>query len=93
MKRHFEDVQLGSIELFCLAAEASSFTAAAQVAGVTPAAVSRSISRFEERLGSRLFVRPSRPFTLLYPHGRYVPHRVRAFVDFLMQCRDEWAVR
>ncbi|MGY3026716.1 hypothetical protein ACVWXR_004551 [Pseudomonas lurida] len=45
MKRHFEDLQLGSIELFCLAAEASSFTAAAQVAGVTPAAVSRSISR------------------------------------------------
>lgn len=35
----------------------------------------------------------SRPFTLLYPHGRYVPHRVRAFVDFLMQCRDEWAVQ
>ena len=35
----------------------------------------------------------SRPFTLLYPHGRYVPHRVRAFVDFLMQCRDEWAAQ
>ena len=35
----------------------------------------------------------SRPFTLLYPHGRYVPHRVRAFVDFLMQHRDEKAAR
>jgi DNA-binding transcriptional LysR family regulator len=32
----------------------------------------------------------SRPFTLLYPHGRYVPHRVRAFVDFLLASRDEW---
>ncbi|MCF5546239.1 LysR family transcriptional regulator [Pseudomonas salomonii] len=127
MKRHFEDLQLGSIELFCLAAEAGSFTAAAQAPGVTPAAVSRSISRMEERLGARLFVRTtrsirltdsgstffeqcrealtqlvevlkpfggrSRPFTLLYPHGRYVPHRVRAFVDFLLACRDEWATR
>ena len=64
MKRHFEDLQLGSIELFCLAAEASSFTAAAQVAGVTPAAVSRSISRLEERLGSRLFVRTTRSIRL-----------------------------
>ncbi|AKJ99888.1 LysR family transcriptional regulator [Pseudomonas chlororaphis] len=64
MKRHFEDLQLGSIELFCLAAEAGSFTAAAQVAGVTPAAVSRSIFRLEERLGSRLFVRTTRSIRL-----------------------------
>jgi DNA-binding transcriptional LysR family regulator len=26
----------------------------------------------------------SRPFTLLYPHGRHVPLRLRAFIDFLM---------
>jgi len=32
----------------------------------------------------------SRPFTLLYLHGRYVPHRVRAFVDLLLASRDEW---
>lgn len=48
MKRHFDDLQLGSIELFCLSAEAGSFTAAAQLAGVTPAAVSRSILRLEK---------------------------------------------
>lgn len=47
MQRLFDDLQLGSIELFCLAAEAGSFTAAALVAGVTPAAVSRSVSRME----------------------------------------------
>lgn len=35
----------------------------------------------------------SRPFTLLYPHGRYGPHRVRAIVDFLRQRRDEGAVQ
>ncbi|MFC6301565.1 LysR family transcriptional regulator [Pseudomonas sp. CCM 7893] len=64
MKRHFEDVQLGSIELFCLAAEAKNFTAAAKVAGIAPAAISRSISRIEKRLGSRLFVRTTRSIRL-----------------------------
>lgn len=64
MQRHFDDVQLGSIELFVLAGEQGSFTAAAAVAGVTPAAVSRSISRLEERLGVRLFVRTTRQIRL-----------------------------
>jgi molybdenum-dependent DNA-binding transcriptional regulator ModE len=64
MHRHFDDVLLGSIELFCLAAEAGSFTAAANTAGVTPAAVSRSISRLEKRLGVRLFVRSTRSIRL-----------------------------
>ncbi len=63
-KRHFDDIQLGSIELFCLAAEAGSFSAAALEAGVTPAAVSRSISRLEERLAVRLFVRTTRSIRL-----------------------------
>jgi DNA-binding transcriptional LysR family regulator len=60
MQRQFDDLMLGSIELFCLAAEQESFTAAAAAAGVTPAAVSRSVSRLEERLGVRLFVRTTR---------------------------------
>ncbi|AOE85062.1 LysR family transcriptional regulator [Pseudomonas sp. TCU-HL1] len=64
MKRQFDDILLGSIELFCLAAEEGSFTAAALVAGVTPAAVSRSIARLEDRLGVRLFVRTTRSIRL-----------------------------
>lgn len=64
MTRHFDDLQLGSIEMFCLAAELSSFTAAANAAGVTPAAVSRSVSRLEARLGIRLFVRSTRHIRL-----------------------------
>lgn len=64
MKRQFDDVLLGSIELFCFAAELSSFTAAATAAGVTPAAVSRSVARLEERLGVRLFVRTTRQIRL-----------------------------
>ncbi|WP_339466398.1 MULTISPECIES: LysR family transcriptional regulator [unclassified Pseudomonas] len=77
MKRHFDDLQLGSIELFCLAAEAGSFTAAAQLAGVTPAAVSRSILRLEKRLGSRLFARTTRSIRL-----------TEAGTKFFEQCRQ-----
>ena len=64
MKRQFDDVLLGSIELFCLAAELGGFTAAATAAGVTPAAVSRSVARLEQRLGVRLFVRTTRQIRL-----------------------------
>ncbi|HYD63589.1 MAG TPA: LysR family transcriptional regulator [Noviherbaspirillum sp.] len=64
MKRNFDDILLGSIELFCLAAELGGFTAAANAAGLTPAAVSRSISRLEDRLGVRLFMRTTRQIRL-----------------------------
>jgi DNA-binding transcriptional LysR family regulator len=80
MKRRFDDVQLGSIELFCLAAELASFTAAATAAGVTPAAVSRSVSRLEERMGVRLFVRTTRQIRLT--------DAGRAYFE---QCRDALA--
>ncbi|CDY79528.1 Transcriptional regulator, LysR family [Caballeronia glathei] len=80
MKRQFDDVQLGSIELFCLAAELASFTAAATAAGVTPAAVSRSVSRLEERMGVRLFVRTTRQIRLT--------DAGRAYFE---QCRDALA--
>lgn len=71
MKRQFDDILLGSIELFCLAAELESFTAAAIEAGVTPAAVSRAIGRLEARLGVRLFVRTTRRIRLTEPGHAY----------------------
>jgi DNA-binding transcriptional LysR family regulator len=55
-----DSMQLGSIEQFCKAAELGSFTATAEFFGLTPAAVSRSISRLEQRLGVRLFSRTTR---------------------------------
>ncbi len=64
MNRHFDDLMLGSIELFCMAAEQGGFTAAATLAGLTPAAVSRSVARLEDRLGVRLFVRTTRKIRL-----------------------------
>lgn len=60
MQRYFNNVQMSSIELFCLTVETGSFTAAANAAGLTPAAVSRSIARFEKRLQTRLFIRTTR---------------------------------
>jgi len=64
MKRDFDDILLGSIELFCLAAEFNSFSAASVAAGVTPAAVSRSVSRLEQRLKTQLFTRNTRKIVL-----------------------------
>jgi DNA-binding transcriptional LysR family regulator len=56
--------QLGSIAIFCKAAELGSFTAAARALALTPAAVSRSVGRLEERLGNKLFRRTTRSMQL-----------------------------
>lgn len=32
----------------------------------------------------------SRPFSLLYPHSRHVPLRLRAFIDFLLEKQPGW---
>jgi DNA-binding transcriptional LysR family regulator len=77
-------IQLGSIQLFCKAAELESFTAAAEALGVTPAAVSRSVKRIEERLGVRLFVRTTRQIRLTpqgamyYEQCRQALHQIEA---------------
>jgi DNA-binding transcriptional LysR family regulator len=84
MHRQFDDILLGSIELFCLAAEAGSFTAAANTAAVTPAAVSRSISRLEKRLGVRLFVRSTRSMRLT-EGGKAYFEQCRAALDQLIE--------
>jgi DNA-binding transcriptional LysR family regulator len=84
MSRQFDDILLGSIELFCLAAEAGSFTAAANTAGVTPAAVSRAISRLEMRLGVRLFVRSTRSIRLT-EGGRAYFDQCRAALNQLVE--------
>ncbi len=88
MTRNFEEMQLGSIELFCQAAELSSFTAAANVTGVTPAAVSRSIARLEERLGVRLFVRTTRQIRLTDGGQRYYEQCRQALLQ-LMEAERE----
>ena len=83
MTRQFDDLQLGSIELFCLAAELGSFTAAAVAAGVTPPAVSRTVFRLEERLGVRLFVRTTRQIRLTEEGRIYFEQSRRALAQFV----------
>jgi DNA-binding transcriptional LysR family regulator len=64
MKRPFDTMQLGSIEIFVKAAELLSFTLSARELGISPPAVSRSIARLEDRLGVRLFARSTRQMRL-----------------------------
>jgi DNA-binding transcriptional LysR family regulator len=71
MTRQFEDLRLGSIELFCLTAQHRGFTAAAQAAGLSAAAVSRSVARLEARLGVRLLMRTTRQVRLTDAGERY----------------------
>jgi len=88
MQRQFDDLMLGSIELFCLAAELGSFSAAANMASVTPAAVSRSVSRLEERLGVRLFVRTTRHIRLT-DGGRAYFEQCRQALSQLVEAERE----
>ncbi|MCH7336016.1 LysR family transcriptional regulator [Acinetobacter sp. NIPH 2699] len=64
MTQQLKRVMLSSVELFCLVAERKSFSQAAMVAGLTPAAVSRSIARLEQRLNTQLFIRSTRQVRL-----------------------------
>lgn len=55
---------LASIESFVRSAETSSFSAAARLLGLTPAAISKNVATLEGKLGVRLFQRSTRRLTL-----------------------------
>ncbi|MEW6643456.1 MAG: LysR family transcriptional regulator [Pseudomonadota bacterium] len=56
--------RLNTVELFCAAARARSFTAAATELGTTPSAISKAVQRLENRLGLKLFQRSTRAVRL-----------------------------
>ena len=56
--------RLDTLELFCEAAKACSFTAAATSLGTTPSAISKAVRRLEAQLGIRLFERSTRAIRL-----------------------------
>lgn len=60
---------LRAVEVFCAVVESGSFSIAARRLGVTPAAVSRGIGRYEARLGVPLFRRTTRLVTIT-PRGQ-----------------------
>lgn len=78
MDRYFDDLSLGTLELFCQAARLESFSRAASVLGLTPPAVSRTIARLEARLGVPLFVRTTRKVRLTEAGKTYQEHCERA---------------
>ncbi|TCM71053.1 LysR family transcriptional regulator [Acinetobacter calcoaceticus] len=55
---------LAGLDIFVRVGELRSFTAASQQLGISSSAVSKSISRLEQRLGVRLFHRSTRSMTL-----------------------------
>jgi len=56
--------KLDTLELFCEAAKARSFTVAARTLGTTPSAISKAVRRLETQLGVRLFERSTRAIRL-----------------------------
>ncbi|WP_236849207.1 LysR family transcriptional regulator [Chania multitudinisentens] len=55
---------LNGVSLFVQVTESGSFVDAARLAGISPSAVSKSISRLEQRLSVRLFHRSTRSLSL-----------------------------
>lgn len=64
MSNILSQVSIGTLEIFCKVAELNSFKKASVAMGLTPAAISNSISRLENRLGVILFQRSTRSISL-----------------------------
>lgn len=66
-----ETITIGTLNIFCVAAELESFVGTAELLGLTPATVSRSISRLEDRLKVKLFSRTTRQVKLTQLGRKY----------------------
>jgi DNA-binding transcriptional LysR family regulator len=70
------DNRAGEMEVFTLAAELKSFSAAGRKLKLSPSAVSKLVTRLEDRLGTRLVVRSTRLLQLT-PEGEVYLARAR----------------
>ncbi len=73
------DNRAGEMEVFVQAVELNSFSAAGRRLGLSPSAVSKMISRIEDRLGTRLLVRSTRTLQLT-PEGEIYRQRAMRIV-------------
>lgn len=78
------------IVVFVRVVEARSFVAAAQTLGMSPSAISKAVSRLEERLGARLLNRTTRSLSLT-DHGTSFYERSREALAQLDQAESEIA--
>ncbi len=69
--------RVGDVEAFLHVVEAGTFSAAGRLLGLTPSAVSKTISRLEQRLGVTLFRRTTRGLVLTQEGAAYREHGAR----------------
>jgi DNA-binding transcriptional LysR family regulator len=74
------DNRAGEMEVFVLAAELKSFSAAGRKLRLSPSAVSKLVTRIEDRLGVRLLVRTTRRLELT-PEGEVYLGRARRILS------------
>lgn len=79
--------ELRTIISFIQAAQAGSFTQAAEILGITPAAVSKNVSTLEKNLGVRLFNRTTRSLSLT-TEGRQFAQQAKIAVDMLTDASE-----
>lgn len=71
----------GEMEVFVRVVDAGGFTPAARALGMTPSAISKLISRLEDRLGARLFQRTTRRLSLTEEGAAFHLHASRIVQD------------
>jgi DNA-binding transcriptional LysR family regulator len=84
--------RLGSITAFIRVAELGSFAAAGRTLGISSSAVSKSVSRLEERLQLRLFQRTTRSLAMT-EDGRLFFERCSAILKDLDQAEEDMLQR
>lgn len=81
------DNRAGEMEVFALAADLKSFSAAGRRLKMSPSAVSKLVSRVEERLGTRLLVRSTRTLELT-PEGEIYLRRARRILKDIEETEE-----
>ncbi|WP_322029483.1 LysR family transcriptional regulator [Paraburkholderia sp. J76] len=71
----------GELEVFVRVIELGGFSAAARACGMTPSAVSKLVTRLEQRLGTRLVNRSTRQFQLTPEGCAFYERGVRVLAD------------
>ncbi|WP_429299042.1 LysR family transcriptional regulator [Paraburkholderia sp. GAS199] len=79
---------LGGLEVFVHTARTRSFAATGRELGISPSAISKSISRLEERVGVRLFQRSTRSICLT-SEGEVFLERCRRIFGEIQAAEDE----